>query len=251
MPVLDSETDISVPPRDWPSISVARPPTAGRSRNTTGPLGYGWTDNWEYSLAVDSSGTVTVTMPSGQERIFQPDTRYADQYFSEPGDDGVLTQVTRRRLFTTGGQRRQRVLQRQRHTTLHSGRERQPHHGGIFRWQPHQPHVVFGRFAHDRLQLGRFDQLGVRLQRPERDLFLRLYQQVSGLGDGNGRGCHSVHLRQRYLFAHAECPDRHCLSQRHTYEFFTYDSTGRLASCRRRAASASCSSAIRGRSPRD
>ena len=35
-------------------------------RNTLGSLGYGWTDNWQYSLSVGSDGTVTVTMPSGQ-----------------------------------------------------------------------------------------------------------------------------------------------------------------------------------------
>ena len=40
-----------------------------------------------------SDGTVTVTTPSGVQRVFQPDSRGTD-YFAEPGDDGVLSQVT-------------------------------------------------------------------------------------------------------------------------------------------------------------
>ncbi len=93
LPVLDAETDISVPSAGDLLDFSRQAANSLVARNTFGPLGYGWTDNWEYSLAVGSDGTVTVTMPSGQERIFQPDTRYQDQYFSEPGDDGVLTEL--------------------------------------------------------------------------------------------------------------------------------------------------------------
>ena len=38
-----------------------------------------------------SDGTVTVTMPGGEQRIFQPDSRGSD-YFDQPGDDGILTE---------------------------------------------------------------------------------------------------------------------------------------------------------------
>ncbi len=44
-----------------------------------------------YSLSVGASG-VTVTMPDGSKRIFQPDSRGSD-YFDQPGDYGVLTQT--------------------------------------------------------------------------------------------------------------------------------------------------------------
>ena len=63
------------------------------SRETVGPLGYGWADDWQYSLSVGSDGTVTVTMPSGEQRIFQPDSRGSD-YFDQPGDYGILTKGT-------------------------------------------------------------------------------------------------------------------------------------------------------------
>ena len=66
---------------------------ADRARDALGPLGYGWTDDWQYSLSVGSDGTVTVTMPSGDQRIFQPDSRGSD-YFDEPGDNGILTEGT-------------------------------------------------------------------------------------------------------------------------------------------------------------
>ena len=60
------------------------------SRDQLGPLGYGWTDNWQYSLSAAADGTVTVTLPTGQQRIFQPDSRGSD-YFATPGDHGILT----------------------------------------------------------------------------------------------------------------------------------------------------------------
>ena len=50
--------------RLWISAGVYQ--NAIDARDATGPLGYGWTDNWQYSLSVASDGTVTVTMPSGQ-----------------------------------------------------------------------------------------------------------------------------------------------------------------------------------------
>ena len=60
------------------------------SREQLGPLGYGWADNWQYSLTAAADGTVTVTLPTGLERIFQPDSRGSD-YFATPGDYGILT----------------------------------------------------------------------------------------------------------------------------------------------------------------
>ncbi|MEI7902427.1 MAG: DUF6531 domain-containing protein, partial [bacterium] len=38
-----------------------------------GPLGRGWSHNWQYSLAVAADGTVTVRGPGGSFRKFQPD----------------------------------------------------------------------------------------------------------------------------------------------------------------------------------
>ena len=38
-----------------------------------------------------SDGTVTVTMPSGEQRVFQPDSRPGGGYFDQPGDYGILT----------------------------------------------------------------------------------------------------------------------------------------------------------------
>ena len=61
------------------------------SRDAVGPLGYGWSDNWQYSLAVGSDGTVTVSMPSGEQRVFQPDSRPGGGYFATLGDYGILT----------------------------------------------------------------------------------------------------------------------------------------------------------------
>jgi len=53
-----------------------------------GPLGRGWSYNWQYSLHKASDGTVTVLLPSGGQRIFQPDSRNSN-YLST--GTGVLT----------------------------------------------------------------------------------------------------------------------------------------------------------------
>ncbi|MFI5460129.1 MAG: RHS repeat-associated core domain-containing protein [Isosphaerales bacterium] len=89
-PLLDGATDLSVVVPGSLSLDFSRvyqePIDA---RDTTGPLGYGWSDSWQYSLSVASDGTVTVTMPSGAERVFQPDSRGSD-YFDQLGDHGTL-----------------------------------------------------------------------------------------------------------------------------------------------------------------
>ncbi|MCY2990994.1 MAG: malectin domain-containing carbohydrate-binding protein [Planctomycetota bacterium] len=59
-----------------------------------GPLGRGWTENWQYSLGVGGDGTVTITDMTGTPRIFQPDSRPGRLYQGQPGDYGTLTAVS-------------------------------------------------------------------------------------------------------------------------------------------------------------
>ena len=58
------------------------------SRYALGPLGRGWSHNWQYSLQQASDGTVTITGPDGGQRVFQPDTRGG--YFAQAGDYATL-----------------------------------------------------------------------------------------------------------------------------------------------------------------
>ncbi len=93
-PVLAGATDIDVAVPGQLSLDFSRAYQEPISaRDAIGPLGYGWTDDWQYSLSVTSDGTVTVTMPGGEERVFQPDSRGSD-YFDQPGDYGILTEGT-------------------------------------------------------------------------------------------------------------------------------------------------------------
>ena len=74
------------------SLSFARVfPEPISQRYQLGPLGRGWSHNWQMSLSVASDGTVTITGPAGSRRVFQPDSRYAGAYFSQPGDHGTLS----------------------------------------------------------------------------------------------------------------------------------------------------------------
>jgi YD repeat-containing protein len=63
------------------------------SRNTFGPLGYGWSTSWQTSLATLPDGTVIVTGQGGSQRRFQPDSRTTSSYFSEIGDTTTLTKA--------------------------------------------------------------------------------------------------------------------------------------------------------------
>jgi YD repeat-containing protein len=90
--VLDPAVDTQV---TTPGLSLSfqrafLPTLSGRYQ--PGPLGLGWvwTGGWQRTLAVAADGTVTISDPSGSERIFQPDSRGSD-YFSQPGDHGALT----------------------------------------------------------------------------------------------------------------------------------------------------------------
>jgi RHS repeat-associated protein len=60
-------------------------------RSELGPLGRGWSHNWQYSLQKAPDGTVTIIGPGGSHRTFQPDSRSSGRYFSQPGDQATLT----------------------------------------------------------------------------------------------------------------------------------------------------------------
>src|SRR5215469_7442993 len=91
LPQLASNTDLSVavPGLSLDFSRVYNDPIS--SRYSEGILGYGWSTPWETSLSVAADGTVTVNTGTGGLRIFQPDSRYPGQYFSQTGDNGVLT----------------------------------------------------------------------------------------------------------------------------------------------------------------
>ncbi|HYT94193.1 MAG TPA: nidogen-like domain-containing protein, partial [Gemmataceae bacterium] len=64
------------------------------SRYQTGPFGRGWTAPWQISLEEQADGTIVVHEAANAQRIFQPDSRTAGAYFSQPGDSGVLRKVS-------------------------------------------------------------------------------------------------------------------------------------------------------------
>jgi len=92
VPTLGSTLDDSLPITGALSLSFSRSfdqSIIGRFRS--GPLGLGWSIPWQLTLSVATDGTATVTSGSGARRIYQPDSRYAGRYFSQPGDPSVFT----------------------------------------------------------------------------------------------------------------------------------------------------------------
>jgi YD repeat-containing protein len=87
-PTLTTVTDVSFPAPGLPLTFVRTFQQPLDRRSTPGPLGLGWTDNWQISLSTDSQGNVTI-YDNGQHRYFalQPDGSYQPG----PGDFATLT----------------------------------------------------------------------------------------------------------------------------------------------------------------
>jgi len=91
-PALASATDDSVAIPGTLSLSFSRVfAESVNGRCTLGPLGYGWSTPWQTTASTASDGTVTITGADGSQRVFQPDSRQAGAFFSQPGDTGSLT----------------------------------------------------------------------------------------------------------------------------------------------------------------
>ena len=89
---LTSATDDSLAMPGSLSLSFSRVfASTIDGRGNIGPLGYGWSTPWQTTATTASDGTVTVTGADGAQRVFQPDSRTAGAFFSEPGDTGTLT----------------------------------------------------------------------------------------------------------------------------------------------------------------
>jgi YD repeat-containing protein len=87
-PTLTTVTDVSFPAPGLPLTFVRTFQQPIDRRSTPGPLGLGWTDNWQISLSTDAQGNVTIT-DNGQQRYF---TLRADgSYQPGPGDFATLT----------------------------------------------------------------------------------------------------------------------------------------------------------------
>ena len=85
---LANSVDASVPTPSLPLIFSRSFGEPISQRYSTGPLGRGWSHNWQYSLTQGSDGTITIFGPGKSQRIFQPDTRGG--YFAQAGDFATI-----------------------------------------------------------------------------------------------------------------------------------------------------------------
>jgi YD repeat-containing protein len=89
---INSITDASFPiPGAIPLDFVRQFDSSISARDTMGPFGLGWTDNWQISAAADSQGNVTIS-DDGSLLYFarNPDGSYTDA----PGEYGTLTRTS-------------------------------------------------------------------------------------------------------------------------------------------------------------
>ena len=85
---LASSVDATVPAPGLPLIFSRSYGERISQRYALGPLGRGWTHNWQYSLQTNGDGTITIVGPGGSQRVFQPDKRGG--YFNQAGDYGTI-----------------------------------------------------------------------------------------------------------------------------------------------------------------
>ncbi len=86
---IDSVTDASFPVPGAIPLDFVRQFNASISgRDTMGPFGYGWTDNWQISASADSAGNVTIS-DDGSLLYFAINSNGG--YTPAPGDYGTLT----------------------------------------------------------------------------------------------------------------------------------------------------------------
>ncbi len=89
---LASATDAGVEAPGLPLVFTRSFPEAISQRVELGPLGRGWSHNWQRSLQSAADGTVTILGPGGSRRVFQPDSR-SNNYFAQPGDRATLSSL--------------------------------------------------------------------------------------------------------------------------------------------------------------
>ena len=90
-PFLASATDDSVPTPGSLSLSFDREFAESISgRDLSGPLGMGWSTPWQESATIGSDGSVTLNVPGGGQRVFDPSSIISGAYYSQPGDTGTL-----------------------------------------------------------------------------------------------------------------------------------------------------------------
>ncbi len=86
---IDSVTDASFPVPGAIPLDFVRQFNASISgRDTMGPFGYGWTDNWQISASADSAGNVTLS-DDGSLLYFAVNSN--GSYTPAPGEYGTLT----------------------------------------------------------------------------------------------------------------------------------------------------------------
>jgi YD repeat-containing protein len=91
-PFLASATDDSVATPGNLSLSFDRQFAQSISgRDIMSTLGMGWSDQWQESATIASSGSVTINEPGGGQRVFDPSSAIPGSYLSQPGNTGSLS----------------------------------------------------------------------------------------------------------------------------------------------------------------
>ena len=211
---LATVTDASYPtPGAIPLDFVRQFNASIGGRDQSGPLGDGWTDNWQISAAADAQGNVTIT-DDGSTAYFtlQPD----GSYMAMPGDYDTLTLVDGAyQLRATDGTLT--VFNPNGSLAYMQDRQRQPRHRDLQLLRPaHRSDRIKRLGPHDQLQQPGVDQPGHRPRRPDHDVLVRRFWNTPD----------RLHRHVRHDRLHVPCrPDRgrreragvDCLPRRHAH----------------------------------
>ena len=209
---IDSVTDASFPvPGAIPLVFDRQFNASISGRDTMGPFGFGWTDNWQISASADSQGNVTIS-DDGSLLYFAKNSD--GSYTPAPGEYGTLTLTSGAYqyvqtdgtiiAFNTNGS-----------LELRARHQRQPDHGRLqLQRRAHEPDRLERLGDHDRLQRAGPHQLDHRPGRPDDHLHLR--RQRPAPADVHRRVRQDdLHLRDRPDRGRRERADLAHLRRRH------------------------------------
>ncbi len=201
---IDSVTDASFPVPGAIPLDFVRQFNASISgRDTMGPFGYGWTDNWQMSVSADSSRKC-----HDQRRRLALVFRHQLRRQLHAGARRVRHAYAGQRCLPVRRDRwHDHRLQHQRFARLRGRHQRQSSHVRLQRKRRADKPDCFQRLGdHDRLQRAGADQLDHRTRQPDDDVHLRFERPAPAHVHRRVRH-DDLRLRDRPDRGRCQCPD--------------------------------------------
>ncbi len=189
---LAASVDAYTPARGLPLAFSRAAFDTFAQRFTVGPLGRGWSHNWEYALTQPITDTIVIKGPGGGSRSFVKDG--TGTWRSTAGDFARLEPHRRRGVSPARDGWPDLAVRCGGPPVLHRRTERQSHHVGLHIGPADGTHAFQRPEFHARLQRARPHQPDHRSRRPGDAVQLRRRRRASSKRDRAGADHHHLCL---------------------------------------------------------